>query len=34
MDTSRRPAGPIDSRADRQLRPMQGLHIMMWRQMW
>jgi hypothetical protein len=34
MDTSRGPDGPIDSRPDRQLRPMQGRHIMMWRQTW
>lgn len=34
MDTSRRPDGPIDSRADRQLRPTQGRHIMTWRQTW
>ena len=34
MDTSRGPDGPIDSHADRQLRLLQGLHIMMWRQIW
>jgi hypothetical protein len=34
MDTSRGSDGPIDSRADRQLRPTQGRHIMMWRQTW
>ena len=34
MDTSRGSDGPIDSRADRQLRPSQGRHIMMWRQTW
>jgi hypothetical protein len=34
MDTSRGPDGAIDSHADRQLRPTQGLHIMMWRQTW
>ena len=34
MDTSRRPAGPIDSRPDQQLHPIQGRHIMMWRQTW
>ena len=32
MDTSRGPDGPIDSPPDRQLRPSQGRHIMMWRQ--
>jgi hypothetical protein len=34
MDTSRGPDGPIDSRADRQLRAIEGRHIMTWRQMW
>ena len=34
MDTSRGSDGPIDSRADRQLRPTQGRHIMIWRQRW
>jgi hypothetical protein len=34
MDTSRGPDGPIDSRTERQLRLLQGLHIMMWRQIW
>ena len=34
MDTSRGSDGAIDSRAVRQLRPTQGLHIMIWRQTW
>lgn len=34
MDTSRGPAWPIDSRPDRRFRPIQGRHIMRWRQMW
>jgi hypothetical protein len=34
MDTSRRPAGPIDSRADRQLRQPQGLQLMKWILSW
>jgi hypothetical protein len=34
MDTSRRPDGPIDSRADRQLRQPQGLQLMKWILSW
>jgi hypothetical protein len=34
MDTSRGLDGSSDSRADRQLRPTQGRHIMKWRQTW
>jgi hypothetical protein len=34
MDTSRGHDGPIDSRADRQLRAIEGCHIMTWRQLW
>jgi hypothetical protein len=34
MDTSRRPDGPIDSRADQQLRQPQGLQLMKWILSW
>jgi hypothetical protein len=34
MDTSRGPDRPTDSRPDRQTGPTEGLHIMIWRQMW
>jgi hypothetical protein len=34
MDTSRRPDGPIDSRIDRQVRPLQSLQLMTWMLSW